>query len=355
MTNAFTRTALLGNLLQDPDVAQEFSPSVFTACMLQFERAWTTALKTTGMVERDAADLALQTIDTFEPDFGALAKASEVDGLPVPELVRQLRSGLPESAQAAIHTGSTSQDVIDTSIVLTSRSILTLFKKRADLLMECLDDLSVRFADNPVLGRTRMQVALPIKAGDRIEDWQTPLATHLNELPDLIERISMVQVGGAVGLRATSGSSDEMIAVSVAESLKLRVGPVWHTDRSAMLDIGHWLTKICGLTGKIGQDIALMAQQGIDEILLDGTGSSSAMPHKQNPVRAELLVASARVVAGHQGILAQSMIHEQERSGAAWAIEWMTLPAMFELTGATLNNANHLLRQIRYIGLHPAE
>ncbi|ASJ73198.1 3-carboxy-cis,cis-muconate cycloisomerase [Granulosicoccus antarcticus] len=350
MTNAFTRTALMGNLLQDPEIAHEFSGAVFIDRMLQFERAWTEALKTTGAVDEAAADIALQAMDAFAPDIDVLGRASEVDGLPVPELVRQLRAGLPEKAQAAIHTGATSQDVIDTSMILTACSVLNLFEWRARALLECLDDLATRFADNPIMGRTRMQAALPIMAGDRIEDWRTPLAAHFDQLPELIERISIVQVGGAVGLRATSGSCDENIATCVAELLKLRVFPVWHTDRSVMLDIGHWLTKITGTLGKVGQDIALMAQQGIDEIKLDGAGGSSSMPHKQNPIRAEILVASARVVAGHQGILAQSMIHEQERSGAAWAIEWMTLPAMFESTGASLNNADHLLRQIRQIG-----
>ncbi len=351
MTNAFTRTALMGNLLQDPEIAREFSPAVLIDRMVQFERAWTEALKTTRAVDEGAADIALKAMDAFSPDIDALGRASEVDGLPVPELVRQLRSGLAETAQAAIHTGATSQDVIDTSMILTACSVLNLFERRAKVLLECLDDLAARFADNHIMGRTRMQAALPIRAGNRIEDWRTPLTAHIDQLSDLIEGINIVQVGGAVGLRTTAGRSDEKIAACVAESLNLRVSSVWHTDRSVMLDIGHWLTKITGTLGKVGQDIALMAQQGIDEITLDGAGGSSAMPHKQNPIRAEILVAVARVVAGHQGILAQSMIHEQERSGAAWAIEWMTLPAMFEATGATLNNAVHLLRQIRQIGL----
>ncbi len=355
MTNAFTRTALLGNLLQDPDIAQEFSPAVFIARMLQFERAWTEGLRTTKTVDRDTTDMAMQAMDAFEPDFEALGRASEVDGLPVPELVRQLRSGLPETAQAAIHTGATSQDVIDTSMILTACAVLKVFERRGKALLECLDDLAARFADNPMMGRTRMQAALPITAGDRIEDWRTPLAAHIDRLSDLIEGVSIVQVGGAVGLRNAPGGSGEIIAACVAKSLNLRVSSVWHTDRSVMLDIGHWLTKITGTLGKIGQDISLMAQQGIDEITLDGAGGSSAMPHKQNPVRAEIMVALARVVAGHQGVLAQSMIHEQERSGAAWAIEWMTLPAMFEAAGATLNNADHLLRQVRKIGQDPSD
>lgn len=351
MSNAFTRTTLLGSLLQDPKIAEEFSPAIFIARMVQFERAWTEALKTTDAVAEADANIALQAIDAFEPDIDALGKASEVDGLPVPELVRQLRIGLPEAAQAAIHTGATSQDVIDTSMTLTACAILRMLEHRSKVVLDCLDELAASFADKPMTGRTRMQAALPITAGHRIQSWRNPLAAHITQLAHLIDAVNIVQVGGAVGLRVTRGRSDEKITACVAESLNLSVSPVWHTDRTVMVDIGHWLCKITGTLGKVGQDIALMAQQGIDEIALDGAGSSSAMPHKQNPIRAELLVAVARVVAGHQGILAQSMIHEQERSGAAWATEWMTLPAMFEATGASLNMAEYLLRQIKHIGV----
>lgn len=351
MTNAFIRTPLWGTLFQDPETAAEFSAERFCARMVQFERAWTRALREAGTVSPDIADMALAAIDGFEPDLDALAGGSDVDGLPVPVLVRQLKASLPANAQVAIHSGATSQDVIDTATILTARTVLSLFESRCAELLRLLDDLNARFCDNPIMGRTRMQLALPIVAGDRIEDWRTPLAGHLDQLTELIKEISVVQVGGAVGRRDTPTGYADAIAADVAMSLGLRVSSVWHTDRSLMLDIGHWLTKVSGTLGKIGQDIALMAQQGIDEVELDGAGGSSAMPHKQNPVRAELLIALARVVSGHQGILAQSMIHEQERSGAAWAIEWMTLPAMFEGTGAALNSADHLLRQIRHIGL----
>lgn len=355
MTNAFTRSPLWGSLFQDPETAAEFSADKFCARLIQFETSWTCALRDTGAVDADAAAAGLAVIEEFEPDFDALAHASDVDGLPMPALVRQLRSKLPEDLQAAIHSGATSQDVIDTATIVTARAVLSIFEGRYARLLQCLDDLNERFSNNPISGRTRMQSALPIVAGDRIEDWETPLAAHLDQLTQLIEEIGVVQVGGAVGRRDTPKGVADAVAANVAKSLGLRVSPVWHTDRSMMLDIGHWLTKVSGTLGKMGQDIALMAQQGIDEIQLDGAGGSSAMPHKQNPVRAEVLIAIARVVGGHQGILAQAMIHEQERSGAAWALEWMTLPTMFEATGAAINNAILLLNQIRHIGSKSAD
>ncbi|MFZ8941994.1 MAG: lyase family protein, partial [Gemmobacter sp.] len=162
--------------------------------------------------------------------------------------------------------------------------------------------------------------------------------------------LARVQVGGASGLRDLPDGKGEAVAAAVAQALGLGVTAVWHADRSAMVGLGHWFTLVAGAMGKIGQDVALMAQQGVDEITLAGGGGSSAMAHKQNPILAETMVALARHVAGLQGTLAQAMIHEQERSGAAWPLEWLTLPAMAEATGATLRHTARLIASVTRMG-----
>lgn len=353
MSNAFTRTSLFGTLFQDAAIAGFFSDEIFLRKMISFERAWTMGLMKVGSVEPAVGGAALDAIDRFRVDSVALARGSNTDGLPVPELIRQMRAGHPDEVQAAIHTGATSQDVIDTATVLTCLDIIALFQKRGAGLLVDLDDLDVRFGTVSIMGRTRMQAALPITVHDRIATWRGPLAQHLDAIPALIEQIGVVQAGGPVGLRDTPVGYADGVVADVVATLGLGVGPVWHSDRSPLIEVGHWLTKVTGILGKIGQDIALMAQQGIEEITLDGAGGSSAMPHKQNPIKAETLVTLARYVAAHQGILAQSLVSEQERSGTAWALEWMTLPAMFEATGAALNHANGLLSQIKNFGATP--
>jgi hypothetical protein len=151
---------------------------------------------------------------------------------------------------------------------------------------------------------------------------------------------------GLIGL----GRLGAAMAALVASTLGLAMGPVWHSDRTPIVAFGHWLAVLCGSLGKMGQDICLMAQQGVDEVTLRGGGQSSAMAGKNNPVAAEAMVAIARFVAGQQAVLLQAMIHEQERSGAAWALEWLTLPAMAEATGASLSHAGRCLKSIGSIG-----
>lgn len=345
MTNSFVKSAMWGSLLHDPQIASVFDADAMMGQYIAFERAWTVALAATGAVDAQAGDAALAAIDAFVPDMALIGQGAAQDGLPIPSLVAQLKAVAPESARSAIHVGATSQDVMDTAMVMACLSVLDDMEARTGAIQERLADLATAHGQNPLMGRTRMQAALPIGVAARIASWQRALAAHMASLSYLRNSIAVVQVGGAVGLR-----ENPAMAEAVAAELGLRVADVWHTDRTRFVDVGNWLVKLSGTLGKIGNDIALMAQQGIDEVQLDGAGGSSAMPHKQNPIRAEVLVALGRYVAGQQGVLAQAMIHEQERSGAAWTLEWLTLPAMLEATGVALNAADQLLGQVRGMG-----
>lgn len=349
MTNAFTSSGLFGTVFSDPEVASVFSAPSFLKHALAFERAWTETLITLGAVDPQDGAHALTAIRNAKPDLSALGGSSDVNGLPVPELVAALRRDLPAHQAKAIHTGTTSQDVIDTAMVLMLLDVFDLFEARLTHLVTALTDLSAH-TQTTMQARTRMQVALPIPVAARLHSWLSPLRDHLARMPALRAQVGQVQLGGPVGLRDAPPGQGDAAAVELGRRLGLSAGQVWHTNRTPIVDAGHWLTLLSGSLGKLGQDIALMAQQGVDDIRLRGGGVSSAMPHKQNPVRAETLVALARYVAVKQGGLAQAMVHEQERSGAAWALEWLILPAMAEATGAALNQATALIAQIERLG-----
>lgn len=163
-------------------------------------------------------------------------------------------------------------------------------------------------------------------------------------------RVARLQLGGAVGTAHVFGEDRDDIARHMAKQLGLKHDPTWHTDRSAVIEFAGQISAITGSLGKIGQDIALMAQQGVDEIVISGGGGSSAMPHKSNPVLAELLVTLARFNATQVSGMHQALVHEQERSGAAWMLEWMILPQMTAATGRALSTCSTLLDQIGSMG-----
>src|SRR5690606_13415398 len=168
-------------------------------------------------------------------------------------------------------------------------------------------------------------------------------------LVELRPRVLVLQFGGAVGTLDKLGAKGRAVAERMAAHLELGL-PVrsWHTQRDNLAELGGWLSLVSGTLGKLGQDIALMALSG--EVALDGTGSSSAMPHKQNPVKAEVLVALARYNATLVSGMHQALVSEQERSGAAWTLEWMVLPQMVVAAGAALRTAIDLVGSIKSMG-----
>jgi 3-carboxy-cis,cis-muconate cycloisomerase len=199
------------------------------------------------------------------------------------------------------------------------------------------------------MARTRMQRALEVRVADRIGIWKAPLLHHLDALAGLQVNAVAAQLAGPVGTLDELGDKGPLVRKRLAERLGLAdPGGSWHTDRARIVDIGHWLAKVSGTLGKIGQDVVLMAQNEVGEVRLEGGGQSSAMAHKRNPISAELLVTLARYNAVELGALHQALVHEGERSGSAWTLEWLALPQMVATTGASLKLAKSMLDALTF-------
>ncbi len=337
--------ALFDGLFADADMAALWSAQAQLDHMLDFEAAFARARGQAGQVDAQLAARAADHVAAQRPDMAALAAASGRDGLPVPDLVRQLKQGAGDAA-TAIHSGATSQDVLDTALALTARATFDLIDSRLAHLVSSLTTLSDRCGAAPLMARTRMQAALPITVADRIRSWQGPLTDHRVRLTAARPQIERLSLSGPTGTADLS-----LVADPMAKALGLTPQPsARHTDRSGVIVFATVLSLISGSLGKMGQDIALMAQQGVAEVRLTGGGGSSAMAHKQNPILAELLVTLARYNAGQAGVIGQAMVHEQERSGAAWALEWMVLPAMAQATGRALTAAQDLVEAVAQMG-----
>ena len=182
-----------------------------------------------------------------------------------------------------------------------------------------------------------------------MRSWAAPLERHRRRLEALQPELLVVQFGGPAGTLAALGPAAEAVRRSLAARLGLADAPQWHSQRDRIAALGSVLAGIAGSLGKFGQDVALMAQAG-DEIALSGGGGSSAMPHKRNPVAAEMLVALARFAAVQVSGLDQALVHEQERSGAAWTLEWLLLPPLLLATGAATRIAGELAGDMTRLG-----
>ncbi len=339
----------LSGLFGDEEVETFLGTEAELAAMLRFEIALAEAEAETGVIPPEAANAIAKKLAGFKPDLAMLRNGVARDGVVVPELVRQMREAIGTPHADRLHFGATSQDVMDTALVLRLKPVLEVFERRLDELVDRFGDLDQRFGKNPLMGRTRMQAAIQISAGDRIRIWRDPLLRHRARLEALRPSLLTVQFGGAAGTLDKLGSKGAAVRAALAQRLGLEDTPQWQSQRDRIAEFAGFLALITGSLGKFGQDIVLMAQAG-DEIALSGGGGSSAMPHKQNPVAAEILVTLARFNATQLSGMHQALIHEQERSGSAWSLEWLILPQMVVAAGAAMRLATELTARIDRIG-----
>ncbi|HEV8388212.1 MAG TPA: 3-carboxy-cis,cis-muconate cycloisomerase [Dongiaceae bacterium] len=338
----------LSALLGDEELARHFSAEAELRAMLEFEVALAMAEAELGIIPMEAAQAIAATALTFQPDRAALAAGTARDGMVVPDWVSQLRRAVGTPHGEHVHFGSTSQDVLDTSLILRLKPVLGILAARLTAFDSRLAALAADHGSRSTMGRTRMQRALPITWKDRIATWRDPLTRHQKRLQELTGRLLVVQCGGPVGTLDKLGDKGPSVAAALASRLDLAVPAIsWHSARDTLAEFAGWLSMLTGALGKIGQDIALLAQNEIAEVTVTGAGQSSAMHHKQNPVLAEILVTLARFNATQISAMHHALVHEQERSGAAWTLEWMVLPQMTVAAGASLARGLTLLDALR--------
>lgn len=343
---------LLGELLGDEEIARHLSAEAELEQMLVFESALAAAEGEAGVIPRDAADGIARRLATFRPDVDAIRHATARDGVDGVEYVRQLRQWIGAPHDQYVHFGATSQDLVDTALVLRLRPIMRVLTTRLGVVAQRLTDIDHAFGKHRLMGRTRMQDALPITVSDRIASWRAPLLRHIERAGELMPRLMMLQFGGAVGTLDKLGDRGPAIAAALARRLDLGAPDrAWHTQRDGLAELAGWLSLVTGSLGKAGADIVLMAQG--NEIVLDRGGGSSAMPHKSNPVGGEVLVTLARFNATLVAGMHNALVHEQERSGAAWTLEWMLLPQMLMTAAASLRTAIVLMGNLSTFGGKP--
>lgn len=346
---------VLSAYLGDAELAEIFSARSEVAAMLAFEAALAEAEAAEGIIATEAAEIISRICSDFEPNLEELRQGVTRDGVAVPALVRQLRIAVGAEHAGAVHFGATSQDVADTALVLRARSALRLLDERIGTIIAAVEALADAYGGRALMARTRMQIAVPVTVAARLRNWSEPLE-RLREDAAAVEAAAIrLQFGGAAGTLERLGAAGPAVAERLGLLLDLAVPEAsWHVQRDGLVRLAGWLAALTGALGKIGQDVLLMAQNERGEIVLCEAGGSSAMPHKQNPVAAEALVALARFAAVQAGGMHHAALHEQERSGAAWTLEWLILPQLFAAAGGGVARARALVQSIEELGVPAA-
>lgn len=334
-----------------PAIECIFAEENVITLLLRVEAALALAQGETGVIPTAAAHAIAAAAATLVVDQTQLAQAVERDGFPIIELVRQLRGQVAGEAAEYVHWGATTQDIIDTALVLQLRDALTQLQRQLQALNTQLSALADAHRHTLMAGRTHSQQALPITFGLKVANWLAPLIRHHERLMQLLPRLLVVQLGGAAGTLAALGELGGSVQAALARQLNLGVPPMpWHTQRDTLVECAGWLSLVTGSLAKMAQDIILMAQSEVGELSESNDtarGGSSTMPQKSNPIISELIVAAARSNAGLLANMHNAMIHEHERATHGWQMEWLALPQMLGLTASALARANFLAHNLQ--------
>ncbi len=343
MTVSAFDSKIYGGLLSDPEMTPLFSDDAVINSMIEVEVALAKAQGTLGIIPEAAARKIVKACSSFQPDLDDIAKSTETSGVPTIPLVSQMRRAAGDAGDY-VHWGATSQDIIDTGLVLRLRKALVLIDGRLERVCKTLARLADEHRQTVMLGRTRYQQAIPTTFGLKAAVWLDGLVNARDGLQAASSKIAQLQFGGAVGtLSALKGRGVEL-AEALAAELDLNAPAVpWHTNRTSLVTLANEVALVTGSLGKLGQDIVLLSQTEVGEVQVSGGGGSSTMPHKANPISAETLISLSRMNAGLIGNMHQAMVQEHERGGSGWQLEVMTLPQMMIACGAALRHTEKIL------------
>jgi len=330
--------------LSTPEIAAVFSDAAIVQGMLDFEAALARAQAAEGVIPVRAAPLIAQACRVERFELGPIVAASSVAGTLAIPLVKQLTAAVANSdAEAAgyVHWGSTSQDVIDTAMVLATRRALALIDARLGDLIDAVRALAQRDGAAPMLGRTLLQPALVISFGFKLVSWAAPLLRCRQRLAVAAQHALKLQLGGAVGTLSAMGDKGLAVAQRMAAELELGLAPGnWHTQRDEWVALGCEVGVLCGTLGKIAKDLSLLAQAEVGELAEpsgDGRGGSSAMPHKRNPVASMIALAAAMRAPHRVAALLAAMSQEHERGLGNWQAELAEWPGLFMSAHGAVN------------------
>lgn len=323
-----------------------FSDRRLIARYIEVEVALARAQARCGVIPAEAAEAIARESQLEKIDFDHMRHETDIVGYPILPLVHQLVQMCGEAGRY-VHWGATTQDIMDTANVLQVRDALDIVDADIRALRAILADLAQKHRDTPMAGRTHLQQALPVTFGYKVAIWLAMFDRHQQRLAQLRERVLCVEFAGAAGTLASLGDKGLQVQQALAEELGLAVpSTTWHVARDGFAEAVNLLALVTGSLGKIAVDIMIMASTEFAEVyepFVKGRGASSTMPQKRNPISSELMLAAAKSVRQHAGLMVDAMIQDFERATGPWHAEWIAIPESFILTAGALHQARFAL------------
>ncbi len=335
--------SVLQHAFWDEACAQALADERLLAAMARFEGALALACASAGLVPREAARTIAEVAATAAFDAAALAPAARrASALTIPfvkQLTAKVATVSPEAARY-VHLGSTSQDVIDTGVVLCLRPAAERLLELSRRVGDAAATLARRHARTPTVARTLLQPAVPVPFGWKAAVWLSMIARARDHFRVAADEACVLQFGGAGGTLSAYGAQGDAVALALAAELGLaRAGVTWHSARDGFARLGSEAAILAGAAGKIARDVSLLMQPEVGEVAEpagEGRGTSSAMPHKRNPVGCLAALEAAQRAPNLAATLLAQLGPEHERGIGHWQSQWFTLRDLLCSTGSAL-------------------
>ena len=347
MTATALDSAIFCDIFSTPQMRRIFSDEARTGYCLEIEAALARAQARLGVIPETAAREIVHQCRIENIDFARLKKQTERIGYPILGIVQQIVDLCADGLGEWCHWGATTQDITDTAAILQIRAALELVEKDMDAIAGALGDLSRRYRDTPMAGRSNLQQAVPLTFGFKTAALLAAMQRHRERLAQLRPRVLVGEFGGAVGTLASLGGSGLEVQAELMRELGLGQPDIaWHTVRDGIGEVACFLGLLTGTLGKISMDVKLLMQTEVAEVyepFHEGRGSSSTMPQKRNPISCLYIHATTALVRQHVAALLEAAVADHERSTGPWQIEWIALPEIFLLASGALAQTKLML------------
>lgn len=346
MHSTLINSRFLGSLFSTPEMRNVFSDTSTLVRYTEAEVALALAEGKLGLIPADAAKTIAERAAKISLDMDRLERETHNVGYPILPLVHQLAEGLGDAGKF-LHWGATTQDIMDTALVLQIRAGLDLVEADLRGVAAQLRRLSAEYRDTPMAGRTHLQHALPVTFGLKTAIWLGMVERNLERLQQLRPRVLVGQFAGAGGTLASLGDRGLDVQVAMMAELKLGVPETtWHTARDGLAETAQWLGLVTTSLAKMALDVSLMMANEFGEVFepfVQGRGASSTMPQKRNPISCEVMIGAAKTVRHLAGLALDGAVQDFERATGPWQAEWVALPEAFLHTAGAVSQALFML------------
>src|SRR5258705_2757902 len=351
MTATALDSVIFRDIFTTPEMREVFSDERRTSYYLEIEVALARAQARLGIIPDNAAREIERQCRIENIDLARLKQQTERVGYPILGVVQQIVDLCTDGLGEWCHWGATTQDITDTAAIMQIRAALELVERDMEATAAALADLSRRYRDTPMAGRSNLQEAVPLTFGFKTAALLAAMQRHRERLAQLRPRVLVGEFGGAVGTLASLSADGLKVQAAMMEELGLGQPDIaWHTVRDRIGEVACFLGLLTGTLGKISMDVKLLMQTEVAEVyepFHEARGSSSTMPQKRNPIASLYIHSTAALVRQNTAALLEAAVADHERSTGPWEIEWIALPEIFLLSAGTLRQPRDVVEGLQ--------